>query len=522
MGHYCIIGSGLVCEYAEKHGMQSIFLFPKESIRHSLQTAAALAVSICQQNSQNLQLSTIVNNSKQGILFVDHRGVVFLCNPIALQYLDVSRDEIIGKKLEHYFPRTDVERMYSPGEANRVFCNIKGRALIITSIPIFSKQEISNLLLYVEDVGEIQKTERDIRRETWIQKGFVAKYTFEKYHSANKEFQDFLSVAKGFARTDEPIVILGETGSGKEVLAQSIHNYSRRADKAFVPVNCAAISENLLESELFGYNEGAFTGARRGGKEGYFEMAHMGTIFLDEIGEMSPALQSKLLRVIQEKQVLRVGGTKLIPFDARIIVATNQNLWELVQNNTFRMDLYYRLNVLELGIPPLRERLDDIIQLLREFLKNLSPSTWKIISHFSGEVEKYLTAYSWPGNVRELENFVHALAASINPDDPPLKLINLIAEGINKKYRRMTHETIPVSKTARVNAGEPQVCVDDMKAGVNKIIKETLNACNGNIPQAARVLGIHRSTLWRKIQASPDMLNIDSAVKAGREEAPLS
>jgi propionate catabolism operon transcriptional regulator len=229
LGQTCIIGSGLVCDYAEKHGMQSIFLFPREAIRRNLETAAALAVSICQQTSQNLQLSTIVNNSKQGILFVDQKGVIFLSNPIALQYLDAPQHEVMGKKLERYFSRAVVGRLYASGETSRSFCSIKSRALVVTGIPIISKQEISNLLLYMEEVGEIQKTERAIRRETWFQKGFVAKYTFEQYHSVDRDFHDFLSLAKSFAKTDEPIVILGETGSGKEVLAQSIHNYSPRA-----------------------------------------------------------------------------------------------------------------------------------------------------------------------------------------------------------------------------------------------------------------------------------------------------
>jgi propionate catabolism operon transcriptional regulator len=525
MGYKCIIGSGMVCELAEKLGMQSIFLFPKESIRRSLETAASLAVSIRRQNSQNLQLSTIVNNSKQGILFVDQKNTIFLCNPRALQYLDASQDDVIGKKLDHFFTTEDIQRMYVSGEINHIFCKIKGRALVVTAIPMILKQEVTDLLLYIEDVGEIQKTERAIRRENWIQKGFTAKYTFEKYHPHNRDFQHFLSLAKSFARTDEPIVILGETGSGKEVLAQSIHNFSSRSDKAFVAVNCAAISETLLESELFGYNEGAFTGALKGGKEGYFEMAHMGTIFLDEIGEMSPALQSKLLRVIQEKQVLRVGGSKLIPFDARLIVATNRNLWDLVQNNTFRMDLYYRLNVLELEIPPLRARKDDIIPLLREFVQRRSPSTWNIISLISGELEKYLCEYSWPGNIRELENFAHTLIASIKPDDPPLRLITFIVDSLKKKYLRIKPEGAK-SKTSGAetlqlasdssgiapndailpslsgNGDSITALTTDIRSLTGKQIRETLSACNGSIPQAARLLGIHRTTLWRKIKAA--------------------
>jgi propionate catabolism operon transcriptional regulator len=251
-------------------------------------------------------------------------------------------------------------------------------------------------------------------------------------------------------------------------------------------------------------------------------MAHHGTIFLDEIGEMSSALQSKLLRVIQEKQVLRVGGTKLIPVDARIIVATNQNLWELVQNNSFRKDLYYRLNVLELEIPPLCARKDDIIMLFLEFLKALSPAAWSVISHISGELEKYLCEYSWPGNVRELENFAHTLVASFRPGDPPLQLIMLTADSLKRKQLRFkplgsnggANQTLEApnrqftdspSETAAADYGfikakTNSASFTDIKSLTDKKIEETMAACNGNIPQAAFLLGIHRTTLWRKMR----------------------
>ena len=502
-GCRCIIGSGLVCHYAEKHSIRNIYLFPNESIRHSLKTAANMALSISQQNSWNLQLGSIINNSKQGILFMDQYGTVFLCNPVALQYLHTTMEEVIGKKLDFYFSKTDVHKMYASENTNRIFCDIKGQTLLVNIIPVIARQKILNLLLYIDDVKEIQNTERAIRRETWAQKGFTAKYTFEKYHSVNQDFLSFLSLAKNFAKTDEPILIMGETGSGKEVLAQSIHNCSPRAGKAFVAVNCAAISESLLESELFGYSEGAFTGALKGGKEGYFEMAHQGTIFLDEIGEMSTALQSKLLRVIQEKQVLRVGGNKLVPFDTRIIVATNRNLWDLVQSNTFREDLYYRLDVLQLEIPPLRTRKEDIIPLFLQFLEGLSPAVWNIVSLIAAELEKHLSKYSWPGNIRELKNFTHTLVASIRPEDPPLRIIMLIAESLKRKQLRFKPEPIteqPLAEASIPAEAPVPVPVMDMKTLTTQKIKETLDACNGNIPQAARLLGMHRSTLWRRVR----------------------
>ncbi len=495
-GQKCMIGSGLVCDYAEKHGMRSIYLFPRESIRTSLQTAADLAASICQKNSQNLQLSSMISNSRQGILFTDNQQTIFLCNPVAQEYLQAGESEIIGQKISQFFPREIVQSMLSTMETRSVFCKIKSMQFVVEIIPVISKNEITNWLLYLDDVNSIQKTERYIRREVWAQKGFVAKYTFDMYHSLNPHCSEILSTAKSFSQNDESIVILGETGTGKEVLAQSIHNYSKRSGKAFVAVNCAAIPENLLESELFGYSEGAFTGARKGGKEGYFEMAHMGTIFLDEISEMSPALQSKLLRVIQEKQVLRVGGTKLIPFDARIIVATNRNLWELAQKDEFRKDLYYRLNVLELEIPPLRERAEDILPLFERFLKELSPAVWELLSPHCAELGELLSSYSWPGNVRELENFAHMLAASWQPDDLAQKKLRLITNTLNKKRQRAG---IP-----SITAGEGNMRLTSIRTAAQnneaEQIKAALIACDGKYIKAAQMLGIHRITLWRKLK----------------------
>ena len=499
-GANCVIGNALVCNYAEKQGVRGIYLFPEESIRNSLYTAANLAVSIFQKKIQTLHLSSIVNSAHSGIILVDSQENIFLCNPWAKKYLDIRKPLQEGIKIGDIFDKSSCQTITGATDVAHFFTTVHETSYTVKVVPIITKNEVRDRLLYLEALSDIQKTEREFRRETWIQKGFSAKHTFEKYHSENSKFQNFLTQAKCFALTEDPVVILGETGVGKEVLAQSIHNHSSRAGKAFVAVNCAAIPENLLESELFGYSEGAFTGAKKGGKVGYFEMAHMGTIFLDEIGEINFMLQSKLLRAIQEKQILRVGGTKVTPFNARIIAATNKDLWQLVQDNTFRKDLYYRLNVLELEIPPLRERPEDTLMLFEYFLRKRLPALWNAIAPFSKTLRDSLASYSWPGNIRELENFVNMLAAFLQPNTKADEAMELIRERLEKKRLRVVAENAPLP--VHDAAFAPSMV---LKSTAEQKIHEALQTCGGNITRAATMLGIHRTTLWRKIKRSDSL-----------------
>ena len=498
-GRKCIVGSGMVCDLAEKAGMQSVFLYAEESLVKYIKIAADLAVSIQTETFKNVQLASILNNSNSGILFADNTGMVFQCNPSVAKYLNHPIKEIVGRSIAGLLPADLVNDILTTTKTQNIICQIDNNHYVIKVIPISSMTVITNFLLYIDDVHSVQKAERDIRRETLIQKGFIAKNTFREYHTDNSEFKRLLSIAKKVALSDESVVILGETGVGKELLAQSIHNYSKRASKAFVAVNCASISENLLESELFGYNEGAFTGAKKGGKEGLFEMAHLGTIFLDEIGEIGPALQIKLLRVIQEKQVLRIGGTKLIPFDARIIVATNRNLWEQVQHGKFREDLYYRLNVLELEIPPLRNHPEDIINLFAVFMEEFAPhGILSMLRPYLNDIERTLCSYDWPGNVRELENFVRMMVVFLEKGDDADLIIDRINDTISKKLLRLQgndkNAPTAVSRNAGVSRQGSFICDQEQE------IQRVLKICRGNYSKAAQMLGIHRVTLWRKLK----------------------
>jgi len=260
-----------------------------------------------------------------------------------------------------------------------------------------------------QDVTSIQKVEQEVRKELQG-RGLSAKYTVHDIIGKSKSITSTLEVLRKISVTDKTVLILGENGTGKELFAHSIHNLSKRRNGPFLPVNFAGLPESLAESELFGYEGGSFTGAKKSGKPGLFELAHNGTLFLDEIGDASPTVQALLLRVLQEKQVMRIGGQQIIPIDVRIIAATNRSLKKLVEEGKFRQDLYYRLFVLPLRVPPLRERKEDIPLLVEHFIKQNSV----VKVHIEPVVMHRLMSYDWPGNVRELNSVVQYMTSVMN------------------------------------------------------------------------------------------------------------
>jgi propionate catabolism operon transcriptional regulator len=297
--------------------------------------------------------------------------------------------------------------------------------------------------------------------------------------------------AKQYAKSDAPILIFGESGTGKELMAQSLHQNSKRLNGPFVPVNCAAIPKDILESELFGYEEGAFTGAKKGGKAGLFELAQGGTIFLDEIGKIPTELQTKLLRVLQEREIIRIGGKELIPLDIRIICATNRPLKTMVENGQFREDLFYRINVLQLTIPPLRERVEDIIPLFKHLLKKHGVLDAQIA--FLAELAKTkLTAYPWHGNIRELENFTMRLEALISLQTTNYELSRCFLDVCEEFFENLKAAGQKGSK----NIDHRQ----ELESFYSSEIMKALKKHNGNRSLAARELGISRATLWRRLK----------------------
>ncbi len=502
-GGKCIIASALGCARAEALGMKSVFIYPQEAAKNYLQVAVETAITLEREQCKTRQLSAIVNNSNSGILLTDQNGTVIVCNPVGQSFFSSECPNVKGMPLEAILSGVDVQGLLAAKFAARnIVCAIGSTQYLVDAFPILVRGDLANLLITISDISAIQKAEHHIRKSL-MRKGFLAKHHFEQYNTSSPRFRKLIDTAKRFSQSDEAIVILGETGSGKEIMAQCIHNNSKRAKHAFVAVNCSAINVRLLESELFGYEEGAFTGARKGGKEGLFELAHQGTIFLDEIGEIGPEMQSKLLRVIQEKEVMRVGGTRVIPFDARIITATNQRLWELVQSGKFREDLYYRINVLELHLPPLRARREDIFPLFNTFMKEALPGIDKSLNKIAHKMGELLCSYSWPGNIRELQNMTKMLLATVDAHPSAANLYDLVAEFIQDRKNRLErkYHIFPYGEEIDKFSEKGHMPPRGMRISLNqKQIAAALQEFDGNQSKAAAALGISRVTLWRKIR----------------------
>jgi transcriptional regulator with PAS, ATPase and Fis domain len=311
--------------------------------------------------------------------------------------------------------------------------------------------------------------------------------------------QQILLKAKKYAKTDSTILITGESGTGKELMAQSIHNAGLRKDGPFVAVNCAAISESLLESELFGYADGAFTGAKKGGKPGVFELAHGGTLFLDEIGEISTKIQAILLRVLQEKEIMRVGGDRMIPVDVRVIAATNKDLWESVQKGLFREDLFFRLNVLRLQMPSLRERKDDIPLILNRLLRQHKVSflTWEQLPEM---LKQFFLDYDWPGNIRQLENVVERMVLNLDTLTQIEDFIEEILYENSGKRAELSGNPLRENILPMTKSGKIVLTPSSMEEMEIEILEQMLKMYNNNRSLVADKLGISRTTLWKKLK----------------------
>lgn len=375
-------------------------------------------------------LEAIINSSDDAISVVNEHGIGWMINPAYTRLTGLSPEEVLGKPAE-----TDIyegESMHM--KVLKLKRAIRGvhmkvgkqrREVLVNVAPVMVDGEVKGSVGIVHDISEIKKLTAELDRARRIIRRLEAKYTFEEIIGDSRPMKLAIEQAKKAAATPATVLLRGESGTGKELFAHAIHNESERKYNQFIRVNCAALSDHLLESELFGYEEGAFTGARRGGKQGLFEEANGGTIFLDEIGEISLNTQAKLLRVLQEKEIVRVGGTKSIAINVRIIAATNVHLEKAIQAGGFREDLYYRLNVLPIHVPSLRERQSDMDALVSHLLRKYNLEYGRHIDSASAEAILYLKQYHWPGNVRELENVISRAIINMKFTDNILKLIHL-------------------------------------------------------------------------------------------------
>lgn len=474
---------------AGRYGLPSVVI--KTGAAAVLQTtdeAIHTADRIRQQRIRSQMYKTIIYSSKDGILYVNTQGIIQVRNAVARKLNgDISlQNRPLKEALPYLYPifltvlREGKEKMGQilkiPGSKTQVSVNFT---------PVVANHEISGVVINLSDITVIQEMESQIRRKL-SERGHRARYTFNDIIHQSAAIDWTIEKAKRYAASNSNVIIIGETGVGKELFSQSIHNSSRRKNGPFVAINCAALPESLLESELFGYVEGAFTGTSKGGKMGLFEQAHGGTLFLDEVNELSLSTQSKLLRVLQEQQVRRIGDNRVIDINVRILAAANKNIFQLSEQGDFRKDLLYRLDVLRLFLPPLRERENDTELLFCHFLKLYSQEAGIAVPGIDADAVPLLYQYPFGGNIRELRNIAERVAVLKQGD-------TIRKEDLQEA---LYPEDLEVANALSGGYRPP----DQRYASEQERLYQALKQTGGNQTKAAKLLGIDRSTLWRKLR----------------------
>ncbi len=491
-----IVGPGMVTDLAEQAGLAGVFLYTQNSVREALEHTIEMARLARIEEARRDRLNTILLSLEEGVVAVDMKERVQILNPSMEKLIGVSSDQLLGRPLSEIAPGLSLQRTLQSGASELEDVQEIGNRTIVTNrIPIKEQGVQTGAVLTYHDSTAIQRVERNIRSRS-RPRHFLAKYKLSHLLGNSQDLKRARLLARKYAKTDATVLVTGESGTGKELLAQGIHKESRRRHHRFVAINCAAVPESLLESELFGYEEGAFSGSRRGGKAGLFEAAHTGTIFLDEIGDMPIALQTRLLRVLQEKEVLRLGSNEPTPVDVRVIAATNKNLIECIGEGKFRQDLYYRLNILTVQLSPLRQRPEDLYTLCAHLMtkalhrhrsdRSMEPLLMVLLPHFKG--------YNWPGNVRELENIIERVVVFYSDLEPDQEVDITQLSTIIPEIFENTATSISIKR-------EPNSLRSVSRASEISHILRTIEECGGNQAEACRRLGIGRTTLWRKLNA---------------------
>ena len=481
------VGGAWTDPWAKRLGLPHVIVENSvETILNALESATQLrrvqveeAEKQCLFKTQSEMYQAVLDFTHDAILAIDENGRIQVLNPPAERIMGCRAADSLGQPVEAVLPNTLLPDVLESGEKqldqimqiHQTLCNTN-------RIPILVDGQRRGVVATFQDVKQLQNSEQKIRLKLH-EKGLVAKYAFNDILGDSPAIRSTIQIARSYAASRASVLILGETGTGKELFAQSIHNASDRRDGPFVAINCAAVSNSLLESELFGYEAGSFTGASRGGREGVFELAHGGTLFLDEIGEIPRETQVELLRVLQEKEIRRVGGSRVIPVDVRIIAATNKDLLQETVEGRFREDLYYRLDVLDLKLPPLRERGDDVKILGLHLFRQLPGGKDPIMQSQFLYLLEQVGPYQWYGNIRELQNFV---------------------ERANILMRNAGASSVTVSDILRRRAEPaPEPC-QETESRDRRAIEAALHNHPGSMADAARSLGCSRQTLWRKMK----------------------
>ena len=483
---------GTVCLYASDEAEKADMLVNRDKLLDFLMKIAALTSSKIGENEMHGRLSlmadqfsAVINSIVEGLVTIDHAGFITHINKSAEKLLHISTQQACGKHITDIFLGFSAPKVLKFGqpyaEQEIKYKNKEEITIFISTItPIKTDQEIMGLVISFRSIREMRKLAGRLIRED-------RKYTLDGILGTSRIMTMLKQKMQLVATTDSTILITGESGTGKELFARAIHEESHRKNGPFIALNCGAIPEMLLESELFGYEEGAFTGASRGGKPGKFELADGGTIFLDEIGDMPMHLQVKLLRVLQEVKIERIGGVKPVWIDVRIIAATNRNLEEMIREKQFRSDLFYRLSVIPFYVPPLRERKEDLMLLLYHFLDKYNLILGKQITGFTQDVQRKMLAYPWLGNVRELEN---AVEYAVNIATKDIIDCSFLSTRVNEYFEQN------ISLSTSVN----QLTLAELEKNAIVAALEKFGSTGLGKQKAADCLGMSRSTFYRKIK----------------------
>ncbi len=503
-----VVGGGVSRRTMEARGGTGIINAPrKSSVELAFEDARMIADVRRKEAASGERLRTILEMIDEGVLSVDNYGRLDNYNERAEQILGIRMKQDIGQPSSRIGKRINLIDVLTTGKPEiDIFKKIGNNNIFVSSLPIKIDGDTQGAVAILKDANNIQYMNRKLKESSYS-KGFVARYTVADIKHKCHKMKQLLTKTARYADTDATILIRGETGTGKELLAQSIHNLNRRKNQPFVAINCTAIPENLLESELFGHEEGAFTGAKKGGRTGLFEMANGGTIFLDEIADISPGMQARLLRVIETKEVMRVGGDRYVPVNLRIISSTYKDLYSEVQAGHFRADLFYRLAVLKLHIPPLRDRVEDIPIIIQAWLnKRCKPSYMP----FSQAMVEQLKHHQWQGNVRELISFLESYFTLLNGSTADEQLFFDLFQDLNEQgVLSVPVEKFDVKNAESENAETLQQkdllkFSGNLKERLEKyelvIIKQMLQECRFSKKKTAERLGVSANTLWRKMQ----------------------
>jgi transcriptional regulator with PAS, ATPase and Fis domain len=460
------------------------------SVMNALAKAEEILRILKDQIEDNKRYLALMDYVRDGVIATDENNTIVAYNRVAQGILGVEKNDFIGKKLDEvFFDNKGNALNYNDSPVYDVIKKVNDKSITLTQIPIGVLGEHKGSVSVFQDVKKLQKFEQKVRTQL-LGKGFKAKYNFSDIIFESDAMKKSVDKAKKFSKYDSTILIQGSSGVGKELFAQSIHNFSNRNNGPFVAINCGALPESILESELFGYEEGAFTGSKKGGRAGVFEMAHKGTIFLDEIGEIPLNIQSQLLRVIQEREIMRLGDSKVIPLDIRIICATNKNLKKMVSEGKFREDLFYRINTLSFSIPMLKGRVEDIKLLSDFYMEKYRQKYEKQLDGFTQDALDFLNNSQFRGNVRELQNLIERAVVICDnnlisqqdlEDDNDSFSEEFLNEGIDEELLR--------SKLS-------------LKAFESKYINYIFEKEGGSVKKVCDVLKIDRTTLWRKMKES--------------------